>query len=256
MDIVHIMEVAVPSRPILIRSLERHRAGVLQHHRKFSEDLPEPLLISWIHHDNMLEGLLHRPSEIVQALQNKDAKVPRYLHPVMAEIRRYADAIRFVVRWSQRQTEVVTAATLRRIHKRLTLDERDWPGEYRTTSPVHRDYFQGICAPGRIRELLDQSLRSALQGIDDACDPVSFVADMHHQLMHVYPYRRNPGTTLRLFTNLFLMSRGYPPVIIQAHQRDAYYKALDARTSDGLADLFASAMDAYLSSQQTLRLVP
>lgn len=246
----------MPSRPVLIRSLERHRAEIIQHERKFSEELPEALLISWIHHDNMLEGCMYRPEEIAQALRNEDHALPRYLHPVMEEIRRYADAIRLVVRWSQRRTEVVTVATLRRLHKMLTTDVRDWPGEYRKTSPVHRDYFQGICAPAKIRELLDQSLRHAVQGIDMAFDPVSFVAETHHQLMHVYPYRRNPGTTLRLFTNLFLMSRGYPPVILQAHQRDAYYKSLDARTSDKLADLFASAMDAYLCSQQTLRLVP
>ena len=45
----------------------------------------------------------------------------------------------------------------------------------------------------------------------------------------------------------------YPPVILQAHQRDAYYHALASRSSTDLAELFASAMDAYLSAQTTLR---
>ena len=246
----------MPSRPVLIRSLERHRAEMVQYERNFSEELPVPLLISWIHHDNMLEGIMFRPEEIAQAIRNKDHEVPKYLHPLMSEIRRYEHVIRRVVRLSRRDSEVVTSATLRRIHKLLTVDERDWPGIYRKTSPVHRDYFQDICAPTRIQEMLDQALRRSLSGIDDACDPVSFVAEMHHKLMHIYPYRRNPGTTLRLFTNLFLMSRGYPPVILQAHQRDAYYKALADRTSERLAELFAASMDAYLSSQQTLRVVP
>ncbi len=246
----------MPSRPILIRSLERHRASIVKTDRTYSDELPAPLLISWIHHDNMLEGVMYRPEEIAQALRNHDDDLPRYLHPLMEEIRRYEAAIKLVVRWSKRETEVVTAATLRRIHKLLTVEDRDWPGEYRKTSPVHRDYFQNICAPTRVKEMLEQLLRSGLSGIETACDPVAFVAEIHHRLMHVYPYRRNPGTTLRLLTNLFLMSRGYPPVILQAHQRDAYYHALASRTSDKLADLFASAMDAYLSSQQTLRLVP
>ena len=43
----------------------------------------------------------------------------------MEEIRRYADAIRLVVRWSQRRTEVVTVATCD-AHKMLTTDVRDW----------------------------------------------------------------------------------------------------------------------------------
>lgn len=246
----------MPSRPTLIRSLERHRASIVSNQRNASEALSVPLLISWIHHDNMLEGVRFRPEEIAQALLKKDEQLPRYLHPLMEEIRRYEQAIKLVVRWSKRDTEVVTPSTLRRIHKLLTVDSRDWPGEYRKTSPVHRDYFQDICAPGRIPEMLDQVLRSALSGIDSACDPVAFVADVHHRLMHVYPYRRNPGTTLRLLTNLLLMSRGYPPVILQAHQRDAYYHALASRSSTDLAELFASAMDAYLSAQTTLRLVP
>ena len=204
----------------------------------------------------MLEGVMYRPEEIAQAIRNEDDEIPLYLHPLMSEIRRYESAIKLVVRWSKRDTEVVTAATLRRIHKLLTTESRDWPGEYRKTSPVHRDYFQDICAPTRIREMLEQVLRIGLNGIETACDPVAFVADVHHRLMHVYPYRRNPGTTLRLITNLLFMSRGYPPVILQAHQRDAYYHALASRSSRNLGDLFASAMDAYLSSQQTLRLVP
>ena len=65
---------------------------------------------------------MYRPDEIAQALRNEDSTLPRYLHPIMHEIRRYADAIRLVVRWSQRHTEVVTVATLRRIHKMLTSD--------------------------------------------------------------------------------------------------------------------------------------
>jgi fido (protein-threonine AMPylation protein) len=246
----------VQSRPLLIRTLERHRAEIVKSERQYSDALPQPLLVSWIHHDNMLEGIRFLPEEIVQAIRNRDRELPRYLHPLMEEIRRYESAIRLIVRWSKRDTEVVTAATLRRIHKLLTVDPRDWPGEYRRTSPVHRDYFQDICAPSRVKEQLEQTIRWGLAGIDTACDPVAFVAEIHHKLMHIYPYRRNPGTTLRLFTNLLLMSRGYPPVILQAHQRDAYYESLTKRSSDALAELFASAMNAYLSSQQTLRLIP
>ena len=107
----------MPSRPILIRSLERHRASIIKTERTYSDELPAPLLVSWIHHDNMLEGIMFRPEEIAQAIRNEDDDIPLYLHPLMSEIRRYESAIKLVVRWSKRDTEVVTAATLRRIHK-------------------------------------------------------------------------------------------------------------------------------------------
>ena len=117
---------AKPTNPI--RSLERHRASIVSNQRNASEALSVPLLISWIHHDNMLEGVRFRPEEIAQALLKKDEQLPRYLHPLMEEIRRYEQAIKLVVRWSKRDTEVVTSSTLRRIHKLLTVDSRDWRG--------------------------------------------------------------------------------------------------------------------------------
>ena len=246
----------MPTRPALIRSLERHRAASRLRSSAAKPTITEGLMVSWIHHDNMLEGVLYRPDEIATALQKKDTQLPRYLQPLMEEIRRYAKAVNFVVRSSAKECEVATVAALKKLHLILTWDEKDWPGQYRKSSPVHRDYFQEICAPSKIRELLDKTLKSCIQGVDKACDPVAHVAEMHHRLMHVYPYRRNPGTTLRLFTNLFLLSRGYPPMILQAHQRDQYYHAVAETTPEALTELFAQSMSTYLDGHhRALRLL-
>lgn len=241
----------MPTSPALIQSLERHRAAIKQRTQEADLKLSDAFLISWIHHDNMLEGVMYRPQEIAMALSKRDRDLPKYLEPLMEEIRRYSKAIAFVVKSAGRNCEVATSATLRKLHLMLTWDPKDWPGQYRKTSPVHRDYYQAICGPSKIPELLERTLRTCIQGVDGACDPIAHIAEMHHRLMHVYPYRRNPGTTLRLFTNLFLISRGYPPIILQAHQRDQYYKSLAQSKSDGLAELFAVSMSSYLDGRQS-----
>ena len=94
------------------------------------------------------------------------------------------------------------------------------------------------------------NLRKLFEMVDEccdaACDPVDFAAEFHHRLMSVYPFRRNPGTACRLFTNLLLLSRGYPPAIVLAHQRDAYYNALAHPDSTRLARIFGDAVELLL----------
>ena len=81
--------------------------------------------------------------------------------------------------------------------------------------------------------------------MDDARDPVQFAAIVHHRPMHAYPFRRNPGTTIRLFTNLLLLSRGYPPAIIPSNKRDAYYRALNHPEPWTLGQVFAEMCRAF-----------
>ncbi len=235
----------------LIRALEYHRAQNLIQ-RQPKPDRPSiPLLLSWIHHDNMLEGRPFRTEEIAQALKDQDVEVVKYLHPLMQRIRRYRDAILMVWNASHEGAHRIRVDTLKRIHRTITPDPRDRGGLFRVSSPVHRDYFQTICSADKVQYNLRKVLEFVQDEFDKACDPIRFAAEAHHKLMHVYPFRRNPGTTARLFTNLILMSRGYPPAIIPAHQRDAYYKALNHPEPDQLAKVFSEAVSVLLERSRT-----
>lgn len=229
-----------------IRALETHRTEMFAKRRPEPPTLSPRLMLSWIHHDNMLEGRLFRPAEIVQALREDDEQLDRYLHPLMRRIRRYRDVIEWVWALAHEGPETVNVDTLKEIHRRLTPAAKDRGGLYRKTSPVHRDYFQKICPADKVPYLLRKLFETVRDECDEACNPVRFAAEFHHQLMHVYPFRRNPGTTARLFTNLLLLSRGYPPLLISADNRDAYYEALAHPEPSKLADLFADAIALLL----------
>ncbi len=236
----------MPTGTEFIRALEHHRAQTLAD-RPGPEALSDRLLMSWIHHDNMLEGRLFRPAEIAQALGEGDEGLDRYLHPLMHRIRLYRDAIHLVWTRAHAGLQAVNIDNLKGIHRLLTPDARDRGGLYRRTSPVHRDYFQRICAAEKVPYHLRKLFEQVRTECDDACDPVVFAAAMHQRLMYVYPFRRNPGTTARLFTNLLLLSRGYPPAVIPAHLRAEYYKSLTDTEPHRLARILRESVEVLLA---------
>lgn len=236
--------------PEFLRAIETHRVRTLAR-RPGPETLSRRLLASWIHHDNMLEGRLFSPAEVLQALDEDDDAVERYLHPLMEEIRRYRDAIRFVWARAHDGPGAVNADNLKAIHRILTPNPADRGGLYRRTSPVHRDYYQRICSAEKVPYQLRRLFDLVAAEYDEALDPVAFAAEFHLRLMHIYPFRRNPGTTCRLFTNLLLLSRGYPPVIIPGGLRAEYYEALCAPDASDLAQLFHGAVRGFLQEMGT-----
>lgn len=229
-----------------IRRLEQHRALTLARRQPEPEPISDQVMLSWIHHDNMLEGKLYRPAEIKQAIDEQDDDLDRYLHPLLSEIRRYRDGVRFIRARSHEGPEAINLDNLKAIHRLLTPAPRDRGGLYRRTSPVHRDYFQRICSADKVPYHLRKLFEMIETEGDEACDPVRFAAEVHHRLMYIYPFRRNPGTTARLFTNLLLQSRGYPPALLPAHRRDQYYESLKRPDADQLAELFAEAVAEML----------
>jgi|JI10StandDraft_1071094.scaffolds.fasta_scaffold282718_2 Fic family protein len=237
----------MPTGTEFIRALEHHRAHTLARRQPQADPLSDQVVVSWIHHDNMLEGRLFRPEEVLDALVGEDGTMDRYLHPLMEEIRRYRDAIRLVWELAHGGDDAVNLESLKAIHRILTPRSKDRGGLYRQTSPVHRDYYQPICTADKVPYHLRKLFEFIRSECDEACDPVSFAAEVHHRLMFIYPFRRNPGTTARLFTNLLLLSRGYPPAIVSSHVRQEYYNALAAPDGGDLTRIFRDSVGVFLS---------
>lgn len=228
----------------LIHELELYR---IAHPPLSPIELPQEAIAAWTHHDNMLEGRIFHPQEIQAAFQNNDAQYEAYLSPLLASIRAYREAIEYT--WQQ-GTRVGPAAlsinTLKHTHRLITRDPKDKGGQYRRTSPVHRDYYQRICAAERIAPSLKKLIEHIEQNFDQAFDPILFVADVHRQLMEIYPFRRNPGLVGRLWTNLLLLSRGYPPAILPGLKRRDYYDALCQPDAEALAVLYREGIRRFL----------
>ena len=224
------------SRAHLINSLEIYRQNQLSQSQLFSFE--ERLVTAWIFHDNLLEGRSFQPEHIQCAVRNEDHKQPSYLVPLLEDVRIYQEAIKRVWQWAEKGPQMLRLDHLQSLHKHLSQHEPKEGARIRTNSPVHRDYQQKICTHTKVSQHLRDFFREVHQFDVDTDDVLSYAAQLHHRLMFIYPYRRQPGNLARLFTNQFLLSHRYPPTIIASHERGAYYDALAAYDAGPLTQLF------------------
>ncbi len=229
----------------LCRALEHYRLTHPPKKASFN-DLSERVVYLWIHHDNMLEGHLFGANEIREALEKPDSEINPYNLPSAKRIRAYRQLLEWIFKEARKGINAVSQENLKAIHLQLTPAARDMGGIYRPDSPVHRDYSQTICPPQEVEPRLTELLQSLEKSSKDFPDPADFLAEFHFKLMGIYPFRRNPGTTARLFTNLLSLSLGFPPIVLPGQERSEYFTALEQPNHKALAALFESAFSAYL----------
>ena len=94
--------------------------------------------------------------------------------------------------------------------------------------------------------------------------PIKKAAFIHHEFVWIHPFYDGNGRVVRLLTNLYLMQKGYPPIILKKEDRKRYYFALNKGDQGDLsvfADFIAKAvheaLQHYLSSFiEEERLIP
>lgn len=57
-------------------------------------------------------------------------------------------------------------------------------------------------------------------------NPVVMTSILHHWLVWIHPFSDGNGRVTRLFTNFFLLQKGYPEIVIKIGDRDRYYNSL------------------------------
>lgn len=107
--------------------------------------------------------------------------------------------------------------------------------------------------PNELRLLMDRFESWLNSEYALSLHPVRYGALAHYKLVHIHPFSDGNGRTSRLLMNLILMRAGYPPIIIQKHQRHKYYNYLQmANEGDArpfvrfIADCTERTLDLYL----------
>lgn len=205
--------------------------------------------LSWIHHDNALDGVVYSPTELEAALTNQPV-TDASLIPLHDEIRQYAAAMAVVRELADKKKLEITADTLKRLY--LTLDpeeaENKGPLKYRKDMPLHRVYFHDISEPDKIQP----QMRQFFQWVGSAetkrlAHPIRIASKAHFTLLQIYPFTKHSGKIARLVMNLMLLHAGFPVAILHATDRQRYYDAL--RTSpDALSTLVTDALVNSLDS--------
>ena len=203
--------------------------------------------LSWLYHENALEGVVYTGQELATALQNAPLADATFVG-VLREIRNHKIAIDLVREEAQSKKLRVNLTLVKKLYETLGAGtEGRSLADFRKDMPLHRAYFHEIAPPARIPALLQKVLDTCDSADFRNAHPVQRAAKLHHGFMQVFPYTENSGRVARLLANLVLLQAGYKlPVIIHATDRQRYYESLRLPETT-LRDLTVEALDNALA---------
>ncbi len=199
---------------------------LLADHRSQADEFERKLELSWIYHDNALEGIVLSAPELAQALAG-DPVSDATLAPVYQEIRNLREAIRLVRAEAPSSKLKMNLSLVKKLYELLGkgIDGKD-KAVFRKDMPLHRTYFHDIHAPGKIADGMQKLLDFSGTAEFKEYHPIKQAAVVHYGFMQIFPYTENSGRVARLLMNLVLLRYRYLPAIIHAIDRQRYYETL------------------------------
>jgi Fic family protein len=222
------------------------------------EEFQEMYDISWIYHENGLEGVVLSYPEIKSAVDNKIISDVSLL-PTYRDIKSQKQCIDLMREKAASKRFAVTIPWLKELHGKLVQDPED-AGVYRKDIPIHRTYFHEIAQPAKIEASLGKVLDYLKEKHDNDLHPIELAANVHHRFMRVFPFSLHSGILGRLLLNFVLIRSGSLPVIIHASDRQRYYEALrgterDFRTfvTEAMENSLENAIRLFSSMERSAR---
>ncbi|HET9595668.1 MAG TPA: Fic family protein [Anaeromyxobacteraceae bacterium] len=240
------------SRYLDIEDRTQDLAEALRHTPAIAQEFSRMFELSWIHHENALEGLVFTGQEIAQALEFQPVAEASSLN-AYRDVRNFKAAIDHVRAEAAAGKKCkVTLALVKRLYEILFAGvESKAGGELRKEIPLHRAYFHEIAPPAKIEGLLAKLI--------DWCESADFrgshalhkAAKLQHSFMAIYPYTDGSGKIARLLSNLVLLQGGYQPCIIHTIDRQRYYESLK-QPETALRELMLESMENALANGEKL----
>jgi Fic family protein len=188
-----------------------------------AEDFLRKWDLSWLYHENALEGIVYSEIELQAALANQSVADAAFLR-ALAEIRSHKVALDLIRAESTSKKLKINLTTVKKLYETLGAGvEGRSEAEYRKEMPLHRAYYHEIAQPARIPALLAKLCDLAESAEFRNAHPVQRATRIQHGFMQIFPFTENSGRVARLLSNLILLSAGYLPVIIHATDRQRYY---------------------------------
>lgn len=194
----------------------------------------EKLDISWVYHENALEGIVITPEEMNVALTTQAEAGVHEIGKLafLSSIRRQKEAIDVAKEEARNLRGKVSLTLIKKLFETLTGgEEGKGKMEFRRDMPLHRTYFHDIAQPPKIVPELTALIDWA-NGADFAqLTPIQQAALFHHRFMRTFPFTDLSGKVGRLLMNIFVMRAGYLPAVIHGIDRQRYYESLKQQPS-------------------------
>jgi Fic family protein len=188
---------------------ESLRAKIGSFPEKLRTDYESKLDVSWIFHDNALEGVVLSYSELKAAIDQR----------------------------------IISDVSLIPMYYAMVTPDAVAKGcPYRKENPLHRLYYHEITPPEKIpykmRKLAEWLESSEFAGLHTIVKGVK----IQLRLLQAYPWTQNSGKVARLLTNYLLLQNGYLPAVVHSIDRQRYYEVL-RHENDGLMTLILESLE-------------
>jgi Fic family protein len=224
-------------------------AGRMRAEAGIAADFLAKYEMSWLYHENALEGVVYTTQEIEAAREGQPVADAAYVH-TLREIRNHKTAVDLVRQEARGKKLRLNLTLVRRLYETLGAGiEGRSIADYRKDMPLHRAYFHEIAPPPRIAPALAKLLEACDTADFRNAHPVQRASRLHHGFMQIYPFTENSGRVARLLANLVLIQAGYLPCILHSTDRQRYYESL-RQPEPALRELTMEAMDNALGQAE------
>jgi len=222
--------------------MEALRAKIGSFPDKLRTDYENKLDVSWIFHDNALEGVVLSYSELKAAIDQRIISDVSLI-PMYEEVKNHKLAVDFIRETARSRKPVdVDLEFIRKLYAMVTPDAAAKGYPYRKENPLHRLYYHEIAPPEKIAYKM-RKLAEWLESAEFAAlHTVVKAVKVQFRLLQAYPWTRNSGKVARLVTNYILLRNGYLPAVVHSIDRQRYYEVL-RHENDGLMTLIVESLE-------------
>ena len=191
-----------------------------------ARDFMDKYELSWVYHENALEGMVLTHAELRQAFDPTGIIDSSMVH-VYTEIRNQRAAIEFIKHEARSKAAKYNLTLVKKVYEILYqgLPNR-LPVALRRDMPLHRTYFHDIVQPVQIQPGLEQLFDFMVSEEFRKMHPIKQATHSHHRFMEIFPFSDLSGKVGRMLMNLILIQHGYMPVIVHSIDRQRYYEGL------------------------------
>ncbi len=235
------------SRYLDIDDRTQDLAEILRDDPALADEFLRKYEISWIFHENALEGLVFSPHELETALSTQPLADVASIN-ALREIRNYKAAVEVIRSEAAARKPRINQALVTRLYETLHAGaESRIAAGFRKEIPLHRAYFHDIALPGRIAGAMEDLLAWTDSAEFRGLHVVQQACRLQHGFMQVFPYTDGSGKIARLLANLLLIHSDAQPCVIHSIDRQRYYESL-RQPESALRELMPESIENGLTT--------
>lgn len=194
------------------------------------KELYEKLNIEMTYNSNAIEGNRISRSEtimILSGLIGGEGKTLREMEDIVGHAKAFQKVRDLVA--TKNSASTISIRDILNIHE-LVLQNHPAGGTYRGEEEFvtvgNRKVL--LAMPDEIEALMTKLVTWIRERQDTDYHPLVLATIVHYAFVRIHPFLDGNGRTARLLSNLILMRRGYPPIIIPVEKTETYRGALAA----------------------------